>query len=73
MRSSGIVQVHHSLTFGVFHALCGSVKAAACLLAPTCLGLGSDVIAAFEGGLIGTWALRNRLKKWMLDRQFNVM
>jgi hypothetical protein len=28
-------------------------QAATCLLSPTCLGLGSDVIGAFEGGLVG--------------------
>ncbi len=45
-------------TFFPYYALTGAgtgtaTKAAACLLAPTCLGLGSDVIAAFEGGLMG--------------------
>jgi ATP-binding cassette, subfamily A (ABC1), member 3 len=44
--------------FFPYYALTGAgtgtaAKAAACLLAPTCLGLGSDVIAAFEGGLMG--------------------
>ena len=46
-------------TFFPYYALTGPgtagtrTKAAACLLAPTCLGLGADVIAAFEGGLMG--------------------
>lgn len=44
--------------FFPYYALTGpgtgtGAKAAACLLAPTCLGLGSDVLAAFEGGLMG--------------------
>jgi len=46
-------------TFFPYYALTGPgtagprAKAAACLLAPTCLGLGADVLAAFEGGLMG--------------------
>ncbi len=46
-------------TFFPYYALTGpgtagtKTKAAACLLAPTCLGLGADVVAAFEGGLMG--------------------
>ena len=46
-------------TFFPYYALTGPgtagtrTKAAACLLAPTCLGLGADVLAAFEGGLMG--------------------
>jgi len=46
-------------SFFPYYALTGPgvagirTKAAACLLAPTCLGLGADVLAAFEGGLMG--------------------
>lgn len=53
--------------FFVYYAVTGpststTAKTFACLLAPTCLGLGSDVIAAFEGGLIGASASQPRAR-----------